>query len=179
MSIEEYESFLNKVESIFTTEQEKDIFKVILIKLIKQTEKEYADFDSFITISGIDIPENIQNVIATSSVNGDNYNLFLHNNGEENRMGLVINMGQSLDLIENLKDWENTIIDSIKPLIFKDGNLEPATEEFQDNIYKEIAMRYINLPISDLSIDYAIINNKLIITTSKDSMYAIIDALTD
>ncbi|MFH0805816.1 MAG: hypothetical protein V1901_02990 [Patescibacteria group bacterium] len=178
LPIKEYESFINRLESIYRTKQE-DTLKSILIKLIKYTREEYADFDFFVLASKINIPENIRNVIASSNINGDNYNLFLYNNGEENRAGLIIKMGQSPDLVENLKAWEDTITNDIQPLIFKDESLEPATEEFQDNIYKEVSMRYLNFPTSDLSVDYAIIGDKLVITTSKDSMYAIIDALID
>ncbi len=177
MSIEKYESFLSRLESIFRTKQEKDTFKSILIKLIKQTEKEYADFDSFVSISKINIPENIKNIITSSKINGDNYNLFLYNNGEENRVGLIISIEQSHDLVQNLNAWEETMVNDIRPLIFKNEILKSATEEFQDNTYKGVTVRYINFPTSDLSVDYAIIDNKLIITTSKDSMYAVIDTL--
>jgi len=177
LSIEKYESFLSRLESIFRTKQEKDTFKSILIKLIKQTEKEYADFDSFVSISKINIPENIKNIITSSKINGDNYNLFLYNNGEENRVGLIISIEQSHDLVQNLNAWEETMVNDIRPLIFKNEILKSATEEFQDNTYKGVTVRYINFPTSDLSVDYAIIDNKLIITTSKDSMYAVIDTL--
>jgi len=174
---EKYGSFISRLESIYRTKQEKDTFKSILIKLIKDTKKEYADLYSFISIFKIDIPENIKNTITDSEINGDNYNLFLHNNGEENRVGLIMSMGQSSDLVQNLKAWEETMVADIRSFIFKDKTLESAIEGFQDNIYNEVTIRYINFPTSDLSIDYALIGNKLVITTSKDSMYAIIDAL--
>ena len=178
LPIKEYELFLGELESIFKKDQEKGLFKIVLTKLIKQTKKEYADFDSFLVISKINIPENIQSIIADDGdIDGNNYNLFLYNNGENNRTGLIISIDQNLNLVENFKAWEETMFNDIKSLIFEDEVLEPAIKEFQDNIYNEVVIRYINLPTSDLSIDYAIIEDKLIITTSKDSMYAIIDNL--
>jgi len=179
LPIEKYESFIDRFESIYRTKQEKNTFKSVLIKLIKQTKKEYADLYFFISISKINIPENIQNAIADSEINGDNYNLFLYNNGEENRVGLIISMKESPSLVKDLITWEETMVDDISSFIFKNEILESATEEFQDNIYNGVTMRYINFPTSDLSVDYAIIGDKLIITTSKDSMYAVIDALID
>ena len=177
LPIKEYRSFIDRLESIYRTKQEENTLNSILIKSIKSTKEEYANFDFFVLISGINIPENIKSAIADSEINGDNYNLFLHNNGKDNRMGLIISMGQDPDLVQNLSAWEETLVADIKPFIFKDEVLESTTEGFQDNTYNGVAMRYINFPTSDLSVDYAIIGDKLIITTSKDSMYAIIDAL--
>ena len=178
LPIKEYKLFLGELESIFKKDQEKELFKVVLTKLVKQTEKKYVDFSSFLVISKINIPENIQSIIADDGdIDGNNYNLFLYNNGENNRTGLIISIDQNLNLVENFKAWEETMFNDIKSLIFEDEVLEPAIKEFQDNIYNEVVIRYINLPTSDLSIDYAIIEDKLIITTSKDSMYAVIDNL--
>jgi len=80
-------------------------------------------------------------------------------------------------LAQELNNWEKTIVVDMKSFFFKNEELKLATEDFQDNIYNETAIRYLNLPDSNLTIDYAIINNNLLITTSKESMYALIDAL--
>ena len=51
----------------------------------------------------------------------------------------------------------------------------PASLEFQDNNYRGTLIRYINFPEPDLTIDYAFANNLFILTTSRESMYKIID----
>jgi len=174
---EEYDLFFNQLKSISETQQEANTFKNILIRLVGEAEKIYADFSIFISASKINIPINISQVVAESENNGENYTLFLYSQEQANRLGLVISMGQSDTLVEDLKAWEETIINDIKILFLESEIPESATEEFQDNIYKDIFIRYMNFPTSDLTIDYAIVNNNLVITTSKDSMYAIIDDL--
>ena len=62
--------------------------------------------------------------------------------------------------------------------IFLDHQLEePATEEFQDNTYKNVNIRYLNFSDPSLTLDYAIVGDYLVITTSRESMYGVIDRL--
>jgi len=177
LKIEEKDLFLDKLKAIFKSKQEKDTFRIILIKLIEDKKTHYSNFNDFISLANISIPESIKESISKSDINGNNYNLFLHSNGEENRLGLIINMKDGSDLAQELNNWEKTIVVDMKSFFFKNEELKLATEDFQDNIYNETAIRYLNLPDSNLTIDYAIINNNLLITTSKESMYALIDAL--
>ena len=81
------------------------------------------------------------------------------------------------DKIEDLKIWEDTIKYDLEPLFLEEQIPASLTEEFQDNAYRNIAIRYMNFPGPDLSIDYALAANKLVITTSRESMYAAIDVL--
>ena len=177
LELEKADTFLDRLEAILNTEQNKGEFKVILLKLIENKKTRYADFDSFVSISRLSIPEGIRETVNKSNISGNSYNLFSYGDGEKNRIGLIIDMEESDKFLGELKNWENTIINDIKPILFKDALSDVATEEFQDNIYKEIPLRYINIPTPDLSVDYAIINKKLIIATSKESMFAIIDSL--
>jgi hypothetical protein len=52
-----------------------------------------------------------------------------------------------------------------------------AATPFLDGTYQSIPIRYRNLPIHTVTIDYALNANTLLITTSKNSMFAAIDAL--
>ena len=83
----------------------------------------------------------------------------------------------SKDIKENLTAWENTMTENIKPLLLGIETGAPATQEFQDNIYQNTAIRYLNFADSSLAIDYALVSDKLIITFSKESVYAAVDAL--
>jgi len=152
-------------------------FKQILVKLVSQTEKKYADLDTLLTTLGVGLPDDILTAVATSEVEGDNYTLFLYNQAEGNRLGLVIEMAESETLVTDLTNWETTMVEDLSPLFLENGVPAAFTEEFQDNAYQGIAIRYLNFPDPGLSIDYGIVAGKLVLTTSRASMYATIDAL--
>jgi len=168
---------LDSLKIVASKEQAVNTLKRILIKLVSETEKEYMDLNTFVLGLGINIPVSILRVAAEKEIDAGNYTLFFYSQPEGNRLGIVIDMGESLTLIQDLKTWEESIITDLKPILFQDVVPSAFTEEFQDNVYKDTAIRYINFPAPDLSIDYAIIDDKLVIITSRESMYSAIDAL--
>jgi hypothetical protein len=107
----------------------------------------------------------------------DNYTLALYSQNGERRLVLITEIRDVDTLKEQLKFWEETMADDLKRFFLDETVEGPATPGFQDNNYKGIAIRYINFPGPGLTIDYAIVNNFFIITTSKDSMYETIDRI--
>lgn len=102
------------------------------------------------------------------------------------RLGLIIALKEpattsatsSEETAKSLKDLEQLILPSLKILLPNEvRNNLPDKSVWQNNAYKNVAIRYVNLPEPSLSFDYAILNDKLIFATSKESMYAIIDRL--
>lgn len=77
--------------------------------------------------------------------------------------------------------WEATMpvdLNALFELNYKKG----AQFSFQNNLYKGLTIRYANFPYPDKSIDYVIVNASnqkkyLVITNSRESMYALIDKL--
>ena len=107
------------------------------------------------------------------------YTLVLYSQNEEKRLGLITQVKNSENLKEQLKFWEQTMVNDLQNFFLGKNLLSPATSGFQDNNYKEIAIRYINFPEPDLTIDYAVFNNLFVLTTSRESMYKIIDRIVD
>jgi len=113
----------------------------------------------------------------------NDYTLYFFSQPEGNRLGIVINIsafGLSQEqILSLLKSKEATLASDLKPIFLGNELGQPAKSSFSDNNYKNIAIRYLNFSDSTLTIDYALIGSKLIITTSKASMYAAIDALEE
>jgi hypothetical protein len=128
----------------------------------------------------------------------DNFSLFVYSQAPVNtspflagknqgRLGLIIplkNEAASLttssseeQLKQSLKDLEQFLPSGFKFLLPDAQERIPTTPLFLDNLYQNIAVRYLNLPDPNLSFDYAVFDQKIILTTSKESMYAIIDRL--
>lgn len=165
---------LGQLGVLAAQEQEINAFKRILVKLTNQTETKYIDLNTLMLSLGISIPEPIMAAVNQGS---DNHTLFFYNQLEGNRLGLVIKMGESETLVQDLKTWEMTVFNDIKSMILIDGIPTPATEGFQDNIYQDIYIRYMNFATPDLSLDYGLVAGNLVLSTSRESMFAIIDVL--
>ena len=113
-----------------------------------------------------------------------NYTLVLYSQNEGRRLGLITQVKNTGNLKTQLFAWEQTMVDDFKNFYPVQSPGEKETETFQDAIYppsgeagKSITVRYINLPTPDLALNYTIKNNFLIIGTSKDIMYEIIDKI--
>lgn len=86
---------------------------------------------------------------------------------------------------ESLREWEETMPkDIISLALIKDKENLPLERfegiEFQNGDYKDTAIRYCALPFSlkkSKAIDYIFTDDKIFITTSRKSIYAVIDAL--
>ena len=105
----------------------------------------------------------------------------------EGRLGLIISLKKqtastSTQSIENqlansLKDLETFLPKEFASFLLKTSVI-PQIPAFSQVSYKNTDIRYLNLPLSDISIDYTILDGKLIFATSKESMFAIVDQLT-
>lgn len=119
----------------------------------------------------INIPADVSNVL------GEKYIFFLYAQEERNRAGFVNKIINHEVLKAGLRDWENTMKEDLKPVFLGQELGEPAAKEFQDNIYQNIDIRYLNFSDPLLTIDYALTSDYLIITTSRESMYGVIDRI--
>lgn len=107
----------------------------------------------------------------------DSYTLVLYSQDGEKRIGLIIETTNPVKLKEQMNLWEKTMPDDLKNLFLDEKLAAPTTQNFKDNTYENVAIRYINFPQPDLTIDYAISDNLLLLSTSKETMYKIIDRI--
>lgn len=103
----------------------------------------------------------------------------------EPRIVMVGELSDPLLVTQAMIDWENTMADDFKILTTTDksiGYKGSAVNEFLDNNYRGVAIRFKNFPNADQSIDYAIVTalndkNYVVITNSREAMFATIDKL--
>jgi len=106
----------------------------------------------------------------------NNYTLVLYGQEEnEKRFGLIVEINNSNNLREQLRSWEKTMIENLYNLFLGKQPKIPANKSFTNSEHRGIPIRFINFPNPDISIDYAILNNLFILSTSKESIRAIID----
>jgi len=124
-------------------------------------------------------------IYSQNSSSTDSFSPFIPASGEtEGRIGLIISLkkqtsstsAQSIEnqLTKSLKDMEAFLPKEFSSFLLKNSVI-PQTPVFSQTSYKNIVIRYLNFPAPDISLDYAIYNGKLIFSTSKESMLAIVD----
>lgn len=109
----------------------------------------------------------------------NNFSLFLYKKDNIKRIGLAINIKNKELLKAGLLKNEKTLLTSLNSLFIYDKISNVVDLEFKVSKYKENQIRYVNLNTTmDLSIDYVIIDNYLVIATNKDSGRLIMDKLS-
>lgn len=139
---------------------------------------------------GVTLPENVQAVIGQEQIilsygQTESYNSkgVLESSPTvppSHRMVVVAEILDTASAKTALMGAEPVIISSWTKMF----SIVPPTKptQFSDNIYKQNAIRFVNFPNPDTSIDYVIVNaengkNYLIVAGSRESAYAAIDKL--
>jgi hypothetical protein len=95
--------------------------------------------------------------------------------------GLIVELNDSAAALTAMGNWESTITQGLKDVfLLNPANSISAT--FLDNTYRGAVIRFRNFPNPNLTIDYAVVTaingeSYLIITNSREHMYAIIDKI--
>ncbi|EKE15640.1 MAG: hypothetical protein ACD_11C00116G0027 [uncultured bacterium] len=107
------------------------------------------------------------------------FSFYIYNDEGNTRTGLVIEIKSESAMDEKLKASEVSLVNALSFLFLdKSPEIENAASVFNDSLFGEIPVRFINLDSQkSLSIDYAVFENKLIIGTSKNTMQAILNKL--
>ncbi|HOK35570.1 MAG TPA: hypothetical protein PLQ72_02765, partial [Candidatus Pacearchaeota archaeon] len=132
---------------------------------------------------GLDLhpPDEVKNNLET-------YNLYLYSQEElfvqerRNRLGIAFKIkdGKVGVVRTAMNDWEKVLPDDflkVHTLWKRGAKASPEFLNCTDPRYKDVPIRYTNFPAPDLSIDWAITNNVLLLTTSRESMWRTIDLL--
>lgn len=160
--------------------QEESTFRRILVKKVTPEKDYFLSFKKVLEVLGTTIPAGIFETLKEENT------LFLYAQEQGSRLGFVVEVSDIDKLAEYLGPWEETMISDLKPVFLDEEIGEPAAEGFQDNVYppagetgQSINIRYLNFPESSLTIDYALVGDYLMITTSKESMYEAIDRILE
>lgn len=92
------------------------------------------------------------------------------------RLGLALKIVDPIKAKSALKTWESTLVTDLKPLVLAKVGAA-ATPVFQTGTYQNQTIRYKNLPLNTVTVEYALAGDILLITTSKNSMLKAIDSL--
>ncbi len=106
----------------------------------------------------------------------NNFRLFIYNDGAVTKVGLTIDSKNDTALTKALLGEEKNLADELSPIFFT--NDYKKDKLFGDSAYGGAKIRYQNIiSPENLSVDYTVYKNKLIIGTTKLTLRAIIDKI--
>lgn len=130
-----------------------------------------------------DFIDNLEIILSPEILNnieGENFSLFLYRNNDLKRLNLVVSVKNEDLLRMSLAKSEKTLVDNLKSLFMYAQPDSMAKKQFSESNYNGYLVRYINLNTNpDLSLDYAIVGNYLVIATNKESGRLIMDKLSN
>lgn len=137
-------------------------------RIFTYQEGTLLSFDSFLSALKLTISDNVKSMLT------NDYTFFVYKQEGGLRYGLAV--GTNGDVTAAVKKWEERIFQDLESL-YIDSNPQTVGNKFSENNSYSTKLYYLNLPDSQTTLDYAIMNNLLIITTSKDSMIDLIKKL--
>jgi hypothetical protein len=155
---------------IQTAKQAVDIQNNKLIEFLVTDENNTPlSFEKFASLSNISLSQSVVSLL------GEAFSLFVYVDNQTPHIGLSITLKDKNQLQMAMKQEEPHLIQELSPL-FLDDTPTISIGIFNNGIYKNTALRFINLhPETSLSLDYAILENNLVIGTSMSMHHALLD----
>ena len=138
------------------------------IKLTLAKEKKYASAQETADLMGLKVPADFWKNINELELIG-------YKNGGIFRYGLATRTSNKEALKQVSEKWQTTMLDDLNSLYIDKAYVKPAVITFSENSYLDFYKRYINMPMPDVSLDYAISDKYFIVATSKEMIYAALD----
>lgn len=106
----------------------------------------------------------------------ENFSIFLIKNADKKKVGLAVDVKDFNVFPFVMKENEGSIIRGLNNLFLGKEDINLAGLSFKDGSYNGVSTRYVNIDSSSgESIDYAVIDNKLLIGTSQETLRSIFD----
>jgi hypothetical protein len=144
---------------------------LIEVKVLDQANQPIGKKDFFAGF-GITVPD------AVAMKLSEDYSLFVKKEGGAAKLGLVFKTVTSSSLASEMKNWEPTVANDLKPIF--SGQAPTGSGSFNSSRYKNADIRYSNFSSpTGTSLDYSVISNFLVIGTSKDVARATLDYMSE
>ncbi|MFZ2975183.1 MAG: hypothetical protein WA055_00955 [Candidatus Moraniibacteriota bacterium] len=129
-------------------------------------------FQDFATTLGINLTPGISAQI------GQDFSLYIYNYGDKTRFGLLLTVLNDNFMKTALTKEEKSLPISLSPLY--PTITAPTISTFSSATYKNHAVRYTNITSADdYALDYAFVGNKLVIGTTKTTLFSALDRLSE
>lgn len=158
-------------------------FVQVLVKITSQDEQKYASLTEFIDSAQLAFPAEILNSLSKD------YTVFIYSHKElplspfsaglgKNKIGIVASISDEKNIGQSVSAWEKNMARDLEAM-FLGKKISFSTDyQFEEIMYNGFLIRSLNLPNQYSSLNYTFYKDKLIITTSLESIKALIDRMT-
>lgn len=143
--------------------------------LVTDSQNNPVGFDKFAALAGINLPSSVMTNLSTD------FSLFIYVDGGKARLGLEIGSKDliSTNLKNSLANEESNLPKDLESIFLVSG-YTISNAAFNTSYYSGAEIRYFNIiSPEELSVDYTIFRNKLLIGTTKMTLRSIIDYVSN
>jgi hypothetical protein len=139
---------------------------------LRDSQNNLINFSSFAEKSGLTFTQNLLAYL------GESFSLFAFNDGPNLGTGLIVESKNDSLLTQEIRKEEAALPKDLDVLFLPAAPKEIKKVSFSSFGYKDMLLRYFNLISQEkLSIDYAVVKNKFIIGTTRNTLTALYDWL--
>lgn len=172
ISVDSSANINNEIKLYFSNQSSSGIFRLTIKEKDWQNSLGLENFGKSLNII---LPDYIAGALEKD------YNLAAFNYPEKKylRLGLVLKVKNPSDISGFAKNWETDMYKDVKPIFIDNPGTYEEGKNFGNNRYGDFNIKYLPLGAENISLNYAIDSEKkfLLITTSKDDMYILIDKI--
>lgn len=140
--------------------------------ILSDTNNNPVAFPIFAITSGINLPPNVLSNLE------ENFSLYFYNDEGNSRLGLAVKLKDREKINSEIALEEKNLVNDLS-LFFMDNAVEEKNKTFSSSQHGDFQIRYVNLnQANNLSLDYAVTENYLVIGTSKNTLRAVLEELT-
>jgi uncharacterized protein YneF (UPF0154 family) len=141
--------------------------------VITDLKNDPINFSLFTSKMGINFSQDLISSLNTEA----KFSLFIYNDNQKTRLGLAVDSNDDYSLKKAIFQEEASLVKDVEPL-FLDVPYDSEVKNFSSSSYDNTEIRYNNLsPFGELTVDYAIFKNKLVIGTTKLTIRSIMDQI--
>ncbi len=170
LPIEPGDDFQAKFESFVESAADRDVLTYIALK---KGDGSYFSFADFTEALGIQIPSSLSEHLDDSA---NNYTILAMRTETRPSLTLVIQVNDEDTMMDELRDDEENLGGDFEALLLE-GVPAPDETSFSDGEFEGIDFRFVRLPDANRGIAYALIENRLIISTSRDIFQNVVNRL--
>ncbi len=173
IEIEDPEEISGEIESlVYSSFTRGEITRILFKK-----GNEYTTRDDFLNSFDIAPPSNLNQRLEE-----DMMLFFFTRNNRENRLGFAIKIkeGEDENVKAQMRAWEDTLMQDTEQLFAALGKKgEPFASSFKEVYYSQERVRFLTISRNDFGICYAVVDGKLILTSSLEEMQSVIEKIKE
>ncbi|NTW13651.1 MAG: hypothetical protein HGA31_01315 [Candidatus Moranbacteria bacterium] len=140
--------------------------------IIRDANNNPVAFARFAYLLGLKIP------LETLTSLDEGFSLFFVFDGNAARRVVVIDVRQGKDVSKDMKDGETSLVSWFGTMLYPTAVSISSGTSFQSGSYGKLTTRFINIDSADdTSFDYAIMDDALVIGTSKDAFRSVLGTI--